>query len=194
MADDKNHPIALAWRANNPLSPHPISARGAMRSFELPSAMAAGVSFAVLPRLGCFAADQLVEIALLAARGLLLVQQGEAGLIEFLEKFLPGNLLERLVLGVRRAGKFDADDAGIILAVGCAHRCRASAARLCPFANLVVIGGDFRFGHALPPLSHCKVNGASAKQVQAVKRVGEGACMMRGHAEFQCPACGTAYP
>src|SRR5437868_1868910 len=119
-----------------------------MRGSGLPSAMAAGVSFAVLPRLGCFAADQLVEIAALAARRFLLIKQGETRLIEFLEELLPGNLLERIVLGMRCAGKFEADDAGVVLAMGCAHRRRASAARLCPFANLVVIGGDFRVGHA----------------------------------------------
>ena len=56
--------------------------------------MTAGVGFAVLPRLGCFAADQLVEIAALAAGRFLLIKQGKTRLVEFLEKFLPSMWLE----------------------------------------------------------------------------------------------------
>src|SRR4051794_34257069 len=110
--------------------------------------MAAGVVLAVRPRIGRFAADQLVEIAAFAARGLLLVEEGEPRLVKFLEPFFPGNLLERVVLGVRSVREFQTDDAGAALAVRRAHHRRATAPRLGPFADFVVIGRRFCFGHA----------------------------------------------
>ena len=125
----------------------PSPARSAAICVAL-NVLCGGSALAVFPRLGRLAPDQLVEIALLSARRFLLMQQGEAGLVKFLKELLPGDFFERVILGMRRAGKFDADDAGIVLALGRAHSRRSSAARLCPFANLVVIGGDFCVGHA----------------------------------------------
>src|SRR5438067_4733181 len=142
--------MTFARDANNPSPAAQPGARerGIFCGRSLPAAMAAGVALAVFPRLGRLAPDQLVEIALLSARRFLLMQQGEAGLVKFLKELLPGDFFERVILGMRRAGKFDSDDAWIVLGLGRAHRRRSSAARLCPFANLVVIGGDFCVGHA----------------------------------------------
>src|SRR5437763_3076493 len=111
--------------------------------------MAAGVALALFPRLGRLAPDQLVEIALLSARRFLLMQQGEVGLVKFLKELLPGDFFEHVILCMLRAGKFDADDAGMVLALGRAHRRGSSAAPLGPMANLVLIAGDLCFAHAL---------------------------------------------
>src|SRR3954449_4799400 len=102
--------------------------------------VSAGVVGAVLARLGGFAADQLVEIAPVAAGRLLLVQQREVRFVEFLEELLPRDFLERGMLRMRRFGKFDADDAGVILIVGPAHGRRSPAALFGPVADLVVVG------------------------------------------------------
>src|SRR3954452_9268218 len=113
--------------------------------------VAGGVGGAVLASLRGLAADQLVEIALLAAGGFLLVQQREIGLVELLEELLPRDFLERVMLRVRRIGELDADAPGpaafaVLLAVppvvSRAHGRRAPAALLGPFADLVVVGRD----------------------------------------------------
>src|SRR4051794_37087700 len=113
--------------------------------------MAAGVALAVRPRLGGLAADQLVEIAAFAAGGFLLVEEGEPRFVELLEKLVPGDFLEGVVLGVWRVRELQAENAGAALAMRRAHDRRAAAARLGPFADLVVIGCHFRFGHRRKP-------------------------------------------
>src|SRR5688572_21551779 len=92
----------------------------------------AGVAVAVLARSRGLAADQLVEIALFAVGGLLLVEERQIGLVEFLEELVPGNLLEIVVIGIGRLRELQAQY------LGAADDCRAAAARLGPFADLVV--------------------------------------------------------
>src|SRR5947207_15289055 len=115
---------------------------------DLTAAMTAGAIVAVFARLRRFAPDQLVEIALLTTRGLFLVDKREIGFVEFLEECLPGDLFECRILGVGRIRELDADNTGIVLAMRLADRCRTPAARLRPFADFVMIGGEFRFGHS----------------------------------------------
>src|SRR5205085_2747543 len=91
--------------------PRPLSPRGrAGRIRGLPLAVAAGAIVAVFACLGRLAPNQLVEIALLAAGGLFLIDECEIGFVEFLEELLPGDLFERRVLGVWRTGELDADN------------------------------------------------------------------------------------
>ncbi len=100
------------------------------------------VTLPVLARLGGIASDQLAEQAFPATRQPFLVKQGETGLVEFAEEFLPRNFLEAALIGMRRVGKNQADDPGVIAAVGRLYGGRLAAARLGPFADLVVIGRD----------------------------------------------------
>jgi len=91
--------------------------------------MPAGAIVAVFARFRRFAPDQLVEIALLTARGLFLVDKREIGFVEFLEERLPGDLFERRILGVGRIRELDADNTGIVFAMRLADRRRTPAAR-----------------------------------------------------------------
>jgi hypothetical protein len=52
----------------------------------------AGDPLLALPRR--LAADQLVEVAPLSARGLVLVQKGQAVLVKLVEPFIPGDVLK----------------------------------------------------------------------------------------------------
>src|SRR5260370_12578508 len=101
--------------------------------------MTAGVTFAVLAGFGGFTADQFVEIAALASRRFLLIEQRQVRLVELLEKFVPGDLFEIVVLRIRGAGKFDADYPGTVLGLRRMDGGRAPAARLRPFEDVFLV-------------------------------------------------------
>src|SRR5215204_563127 len=124
-------------------------------------AVTARVVFAVRARLRGLAADQLIEVALFPARGLLLVEEREVGLVEFLEELVPGYLLEIVVVGIGGVGEFKAEN------LGPAYDRRAAAARLGPFADLVVVGGDRCLGHGSEsPVYPLQDQRAAARRVQ----------------------------
>jgi hypothetical protein len=52
-------------------------------------------------------ANQLVEVGLLAVRGLLLEHQLEIAFVEFFEELVPGNLLELAVIPLRSGGELE---------------------------------------------------------------------------------------
>jgi hypothetical protein len=104
--------------------------------------MTAGVTLAVLAGFGGFTAEEFVEIVALAARGFLLIEQRQVRFVELLEKFVPGDLFEIILLGVWGAGKFDADYPGVVLRWRRADGGRPPAARLRSFADLVVVRRD----------------------------------------------------
>ena len=76
-----------------------------------------GVIFAVLPRLGGVATDQLVKEALLAACGFILVEQGKTRLIKFLEELVPGDFFEAVVIRIWCIGKDQPNDTGVLTAM-----------------------------------------------------------------------------
>jgi hypothetical protein len=124
---------------------------------ELRAAVSGRVVVAMLSALCCFSADQLVEEALLTVRGRVLIEQREPGLVEFVKKLIPRDLLETVVVGIRRLGKDQADDARIFAAMRRFDGSRFAAARFRPFSNLVVIGGNLGssrllFRHRKTPL------------------------------------------
>src|SRR5690242_12439209 len=90
---------------------------------------------------------QLVEVALLAVGGLLLEHHLQIILVEFLEEFLPGDLLELAVVAVRSIGELESDDPDVAAALCAFHLGGNCAARFCPPANLVVIPGCSRKRH-----------------------------------------------
>ena len=101
--------------------------------------MTAGVAFAVLAGFGRFTADELVEIAALAARCFLLIEQREVRFVKLLEEFLPRDLFEIVVLRIRCIGEFEADYPGTVL------RLRRADGGGAPAAGLRAICG-FRRG------------------------------------------------
>jgi hypothetical protein len=83
-------------------------------------------------RLRGIATDELVEITQFPILSLLLVNEGELGLVEFLEKFFPGNFVQTAFATVAR--KIDPNDSGIVLAAaGFFDPGRRPAARFGPF-------------------------------------------------------------
>src|SRR5215204_724401 len=123
-------------------------------------AVTARVVFAVRARVRGLAADQLVEVALFPVRSLLLVEEREIGLVEFLEEPVPGYLLEIVVVGIGGIGEFEAEN------LGAADDRWAAAARLGPFADLVVVGGDLCLGHeSEPPVYPLQDQRAAARRV-----------------------------
>src|SRR5690242_2325563 len=98
----QQHRLRRSARSQRETSRSYISCRS-----RLAAAMPAGAIVAVLARLRRFAPDQLIEIALLTAGSLFLVDKREIGFIELLEELLPGDLFERRVLGVRRIRELD---------------------------------------------------------------------------------------
>jgi hypothetical protein len=83
-------------------------------------------------------AYQLIEVAFLSARGLILHEKGEIAFIELLKPVIPGNLLQ--FLGAAIAREIQADHADIFRASGSAHAGRSRVALFRPAANF------FRFG------------------------------------------------
>jgi hypothetical protein len=88
------------------------------------------------------AINQLVEIATLALGGLLLVKQGKVVIVEFLKKFLPGDVLQRFAAAV--TGKIQPQNAGILAASRTSHPRRLCAAFLRPPPDFFMVGGDAR--------------------------------------------------
>src|SRR5947208_6503836 len=82
-----------------------MSSRRKPSALTAPRVIAAGVGLAVRARLGGLAPDQLVEVAALAARGFLLIEKRQLGLVEFREELLPGYFLQGFVVGVERIGE-----------------------------------------------------------------------------------------
>lgn len=88
------------------------------------------------------AANQLIEIALLAAGGCVLHQQGQAALVKLLEPLVPVNVLQRLLTAESR--KIQANHAHIFSASGSPHASRIRIALFRPLANFVVISQHAR--------------------------------------------------
>lgn len=85
--------------------------------------------------------NQLVEVALCSACGLVLVDKFEAVIVELLKEFVPGDLLQVFVVTISGIGEAESEDASLVTLVGAADFRRLSATRICPLANCVVILG-----------------------------------------------------
>src|SRR5579883_430677 len=96
-----------------------------------------GAGFALALFLDVLAAHQLVEIALLAAAGLVLHNQREIVLVKLLEPVVPGDRLQRILAGITR--EVEADHAGIATAAGAADTGRLRPALLGPLPDLLVV-------------------------------------------------------
>ncbi len=99
--------------------------------------MAAGPIVAFNSTLGCFASDDLVEVALAAAGELVLHEQRKITLVKLLEPLVPFNVFERLFAGV--TGEVEADHADVTVAAGTAHTGGRRVSLFGPLANLLVI-------------------------------------------------------
>jgi hypothetical protein len=116
-----------------PCSPRACTSRSYPRSS---STLPAPANF-----FGCFRGftrHQLVEIALLAARGFVLHQEREITLLELVEPIIPGNFFERVFAGV--AGEIETDHPDIIVPAGAAHAGRACLTFFGPVADFFAIG------------------------------------------------------
>jgi hypothetical protein len=89
--------------------------------------------------LGSLAAYELVEIARLAAGGLLLVEKRKALIVKLFEKFIPGDFLERICAA--ESGEVEPQQSRVALAAGAAHAGGLGAAFLCPSSNFFMISG-----------------------------------------------------
>jgi len=105
------------------------------------SARPAGGCF--LPRFRGFAFHQLIEIALLSARGLLLDQQSKTALVEFVEPCVPADFFQRLLAAI--AGEIQAEQSHVFLAAGPAHASGMGSTLFGPAANLIMVGENVRF-------------------------------------------------
>src|SRR5579875_1132442 len=101
---------------------------------------------ALFGRLGGFAADQFVEVALLAGGGFLFDNQGQPALVELLEPFVPANRLQFLI--GTPTGEIEADHADIVGPAGAPHASGLGAAIFGPRADLFGIGQDARYALA----------------------------------------------
>ena len=88
---------------------------------------------------GGVASDQLVEVAALAFRSLVLIHEREAVLVECLEPLVPGDFLQRSCSAVSR--EIEPDHPCIISGSRPFDTRRFCSARLCPLADFLVIGG-----------------------------------------------------
>jgi hypothetical protein len=91
---------------------------------------------------GCFPADELVEIAALAVGGFILKEQRQACLVKFLEEFIPRDFDKILISSIRGVWEFDAQDARITSRVGGAYASRTSTTRFRPRQDLVMVRRD----------------------------------------------------
>lgn len=87
--------------------------------------------------LGGFAAHQLVEVALVAAGGGLLIEQRETALIELLEELVPVDVLQGLLPRVSREIK--TQDSHVIIVAGSPYASGLRATLFGPAADLVMI-------------------------------------------------------
>ena len=83
--------------------------------------------------------DELVEVAPLTVGGLFLVDEFEAVLVELLEEFVPGDLVEFRVVTVRGIREAEAQDSRLVAGVRALHLRGLCAACFRPLANFVVI-------------------------------------------------------
>jgi hypothetical protein len=88
--------------------------------------------------LGRVASDDLVEIAPLSAGSLVLHDQCQVIVVEFLEPLVPRDLFERISAAVAR--KIEANHSDVIAASSVADACRPCAAFFGPASDFVVIG------------------------------------------------------
>src|SRR4051794_35310057 len=100
-----------------------------------------GCSSHLLAHLRVVPRDELVEIALLTARGVL-EDQGQAALVELLEEVVPGDRLEGVF--ATETGEVDPQHADVAPAASAAHARRLAAALLGPLADLVMVDASPR--------------------------------------------------
>src|SRR5699024_2712382 len=119
---------------------------------------------------------ELVEVALLAAAGLVLHDQREAALVELLEPVVPRDRLQRLRAGEAR--EIEPQHADIAAIAGAADARRRAAALLGPLPDLVVVGQRMRRAAGVA-LGAARIAGAirSARGCGASRRTG---CRSRG--------------
>jgi hypothetical protein len=90
-----------------------------------------------------FPTHELIKVAGLTACGLFLIEESQAVLLEFIEEFFPGDLLE--ALSARISGKIEPQDSGIAgFAPGSPDMRRTGSSRLGPLADFFMIGGRSR--------------------------------------------------
>ena len=83
--------------------------------------------------------DQLIEIALCAARRLLLVDELEAVLIELFEEIIPGDLLQVFVFVALGLRKRESENSGLLALVGGSNLGGHRTALFRPVANRIVV-------------------------------------------------------
>src|SRR5206468_3702093 len=94
------------------------------------------LGFAVCVRVA--AVHKLVKPASFSRGRLLLEQEREIGIVEFLEEFIPGDFFQTFV----RRSEIQAKDPRLVILFGISHRGGVAASCFGPFADLVVVGGD----------------------------------------------------
>src|SRR5579885_3424070 len=115
------------------------------------------------PLFDAFAADQLVEIALFAARRCVLHHQSQVLLVEFFEPLVPGDRLQRTL--ARVAGEIQAEHPGIAAAAGAAHAARCCAALLGPAPDFVMVDQRVRRSAAAAARSRARSRGRTARRL-----------------------------
>src|SRR5919206_335319 len=98
---------------------------------------------ALLALLDRVAADDLGEHAVT------LIEQSELALLEFAEELVPGDLDQAVVLRLGIVREHDADDPDVAALVRTVHGGRLAALALGPFADGLVVRGDFGHSRAL---------------------------------------------
>src|SRR5438874_6786979 len=106
-------------------------------------------------------AHELVEVAVLAVLGRLLVEQRQALFFELLEELIPPDLLQRAFAAV--AGKIDAEQAGVVAPAGAADARRRAVSLLHPPADLAVVGRRAGFVLARRPARRTFVMGGTGR-------------------------------
>lgn len=128
----------LRRRARGPFTTRGLPLRGTQSS-AASTAAHCGTNF-----LGSLAANDLVEVTLLSASRVFLVEERQVELVELVEPLLPADLLQRAL--TVEAGKIEADNLRVFVLFRANDRRRYRVARFRPAADLVVIGGDLGSG------------------------------------------------
>jgi hypothetical protein len=87
---------------------------------------------------GRVTSDELVEVAALTFRGVVLIHQREIVVVECHEPLVPGDRLQRFAAAV--TGEVQPDHPGIVVRSRSPDGRRLRTARFCPALDLVVIG------------------------------------------------------
>src|ERR1700704_5947961 len=103
-----------------------------------------------------------MEAADFPVLGFILVQECQAGLVEFLEELVPADLLQTLFL----RAEIDAEDSRMSLLFGRFHRRRDAVPFLCPFLDLLMVCGGVAFAHLR--VSSGRVSSMGRARFQAV--------------------------